>query len=181
MCNCWREQSRDSGICSPLTYPSGFSKGSFSSIIRKRASLVVTFLSSSFNVILFVWNLGYRVLTLVKTYFCCDMWSKQGVQFFLVQESAKRNSRPSGFVGRVGTDKRGGLWLCNPFSRTLDISPSSKDCFISQLSVFIFAEYRFFSPLWHDLRSIMLPSRCRVSKVIQKIIQICVSTYSEGT
>lgn len=80
MCNCWREQSRDSGICSPLTYPSGFSKGSFSSIIRKRASLVVTFLSSSFNVILFLWNLGYRVLTLVvKTYFCCDMWSKQGV------------------------------------------------------------------------------------------------------
>lgn len=79
MCNCWREQSHDAGNCSPLTYPSGFSKGSFSSIIRKRASLVVTFLSSSFNVILFVWNLGYRVLTLVKTYFCCDMWSKQGV------------------------------------------------------------------------------------------------------
>lgn len=81
MCNCRRKQSCDSRICSPLTYPSGFTKGSSSSTIRKTEPLVVTFfLSGSFNVILFLWNPGYRVLTLVvKTYFCFHMCSKQGV------------------------------------------------------------------------------------------------------
>lgn len=93
VCNCRRKQSCASGICSSLTYSSGFSKGSSSSIIRKSEPLVVTFfLSSSCNVMLFLWNLSYRVHTLVvKNYFCFHLCSKQGVKFFLVQESANHS------------------------------------------------------------------------------------------
>lgn len=108
VCNCKRK-SYDSVICSPLTYPSGFSKGSSSSIIRKSEPLVVTFFFYPVALMSFYsfGALSYRVLTLmVKTYFCFHMCSKQGVYLFLVQESAKhsvqcakRNSRPSEFCG----------------------------------------------------------------------------------
>lgn len=81
VCDCKRKQSYDSGICSPLTYPSGFSKGS-SSTIRKSEPLVVT--SFFYPVALMSFYsfgaLSYRVLTLMlKTYFCFHMCSKQGV------------------------------------------------------------------------------------------------------